>query len=96
MNSNNTSEKTVVKLPRSWAWDIGRRSDFRKEWVGMPEYEQTDERPIQKIIVSFLTREDVDTFARLLNCPVTIKTKSLWFPYRHKEVKINLAYVDEE
>lgn len=54
--------------------------DWRKHWVGMPEYEQTNNNPYKKIIVTFRNKSDYDSFAELLKQKLTDKTKSIWYP----------------
>jgi len=54
--------------------------DWEKEWQGMPEFKRFDNRPFQKIIVHFKTREDVKEFARLIGQRLTVDTDTIWFP----------------
>lgn len=55
---------------------------WRSEWVGMPEFVMGNTEPVQKITVSFETREDVEEFASRLGVRVTGRTDSIWFPER--------------
>lgn len=69
--------------------------DPQKEWVGMPEFISEDRKPIQKIIVNFESREDVERFAQLTGQRLTTKTDSMWFPPKpFDKVKLR-RYVDE-
>ena len=70
--------------------------DWRKEWVGMPEFNQKDKQPVQKIVVNFETHEDVQEFAKLTGYTLTNKSKTIWFPYKAKECKTDRAYVNAE
>ena len=65
-----------------------------KEWKNMPEFVQEDKAPIQKIVVSFETYDDVLKFAELLGFKPTEKTKSIWFPIKEKDKPREYAYVD--
>lgn len=65
-------------------------------WEGMPEFVQEDRQPLQKIVVNFATREDVDAFAELIGAKFTPKSKSVWFPFRPRDVMTHTAYVDAE
>jgi len=51
----------------------------------MPDFTQEDLQPIQQIIVSFKTREDVRKFGELINKKLTPQTKSVWFPENDRE-----------
>jgi len=70
-------------------------SKWKKEWVGMPEFIQEDLEPVQQIIVSFATREDVKDFAKLIKQNLTHKSNSIWFPKVETFESIKYLYVDE-
>lgn len=53
---------------------------WRKEWVGMPEFDHEDLSPWKQIIVSFASRGDMLEFGKLVGQTVTPNTRSLWFP----------------
>ena len=55
-------------------------NDPNKEWGGMPEYENNYIGPWQSIVVHFQTPDDAMEFAKLINQPITEKTKTFWFP----------------
>lgn len=70
-----------------------------KEWVDMPEFLSEDRRPIQQIIVSFNSYDDVKKFANLIGIEVTPKTKSTYYPPRMRdtgEVYISKYWNDEK
>ena len=72
--------------------------DFNKwkdEWQDMPEFIQDDLKPMQQIIVSFETKEDVKAFSDLVGQKLTYKTKSIWFPMQQKEKPSNFIYTNE-
>jgi len=54
--------------------------DHKKEWDGMPEFDQGDAGPYRTILVHFFDQEGVNKFANLMNHPITGKTKYTWFP----------------
>lgn len=62
----------------------GASDDWRKEWVGMPEFIQEQERPYSKIIVRIADEETLQRFAELIGQPLTPLTKSIWFPKRER------------
>ena len=51
-------------------------------WKSMPEFSQEDLQPIQQIIVSFKTREEVQEFAKLVEQPLTPQSKSPSFHFK--------------
>ena len=65
------------------------------EWKDMPEYIQEDLQAKYQIIVSFYTEEDIKKFAKLINQPLTTKTRSFWFPKAIIESCKNKSYTDE-
>lgn len=54
--------------------------DPSKEWDGMPEYDNEDQRSARQIVVHFKNNDDVDEFARRIGQSLTEKTKSIWYP----------------
>lgn len=55
---------------------------WRKEWQGMPEFENEDNRPFQKIILNFKTKADVDAFFQLIGKKPSYECDNLWFPIK--------------
>ena len=55
-------------------------NDWENHWVGMPEFVQEDNPPYKKIIMNFRSKEDYDSFAKLIDQKLTEKTKSIWYP----------------
>lgn len=54
--------------------------DARKEWGGMPSFEQADKTSAYQCVVHFKTLEDMQEFARRIEQPMTERTRSVWFP----------------
>lgn len=71
------------------------RKEWEKHWVGMPEFVQEDNPPYKKIIVSFRTKEDFDEFCKLIDQPMTEKTKSIWHPKLDREENSLLRWIEE-
>ena len=71
-------EETFGKLPI--ASPDAEDKEWKKHWVGMPEFEQKNNPPYKQLIISFRTEEDYREFAKLIEQPLTMKTKSTWFP----------------
>ena len=67
--------------------------DAAAEWVGMPDYEPST-LP-KKIIVSFKNDQDREAFGKILNIPLTEKTKSVWYPHKEQDDTKNVEFTDE-
>lgn len=70
-------------------------SEWRKEWVDMPEFTQEKQEPFSKIIVRFETEEDLNEFSELIGQKLTPKTKSIWHPKLIRGEHSHLVWVDE-
>lgn len=53
---------------------------WKEHWQGMPEFVQEDLEPFKTIYVHVETLEDLRAFADLVKQPITMKTKSVWYP----------------
>tara|TARA_R100000963_G_C4642859_1_gene106533 strand:+ start:394 stop:648 length:255 start_codon:yes stop_codon:yes gene_type:complete len=73
-------------------FEFGDDYDWRKEWIGMPEYRQENKEAIQSIVVHFETYEDMKQFGDLIGKNITQKTKGVFYPVVKPVKKI---YVDE-
>jgi len=70
--------------------------DKHSEWVGMPEFVQEKKEPYKELIVRFETEEDYKEFQQLIGQQLTVKTKSIWHPFKshwglEKKVYKNVA-----
>lgn len=54
--------------------------DPNKEWEGMPKFEQEGTEFYKMLIIRFLTKEDYDSFSKIIGQKITEKTKSIWYP----------------
>lgn len=70
--------------------------DANEEWTGMPEFDQQDKEALQKIVLNFKTREDVEAFAKLIEQPISEKTRSLWYPKVEIERLMDKRYRRED
>jgi hypothetical protein len=69
--------------------------EWRREWVGMPEFVQPEVRPFAQIVVRFTSQEGLDEFSRRIEQKCTLRTKSLWFPPVPRGVDSGKHYVEE-
>jgi hypothetical protein len=58
--------------------------DWKKEWVGMPEFIQLDKESKKSVIIHFENWEDMEAFAKLVGREITPSTKSFFFPVKKK------------
>lgn len=72
------------------------KEDYEKEWQEMPEFHQEDLGPWKQIIVSFKNWEDLQDFSKLLDQPITMKTKSLWYPEAKIDRLMDKRWITEE
>jgi hypothetical protein len=68
---------------------------WKKHWIGMPEYEQEDNPPYKKIIISFRTKEDYEEFAKLIGQNLSDKTKSIWHPKLDRDANSLRRWIEE-
>jgi len=62
----------------------------------MPEYEANNLAPYKTLYVHFRNPQDFQLFKRVVQQPLFVTTKSIWFPEKKRAVLKNLAYTDEE
>jgi len=76
--------------------DFENTEEWKKEWVGMPEFIQNDsDKPFTQIIIRFKNQQDFKEFSNLINQNLTKKTKSIWFPQIERGLSANKLYVNE-
>ena len=68
---------------------------WRDHWNGMPEYEQENNQPFKKLIVSFRTEEDYIEFSKLIDQHMTNKTKSIWHPKLDRTANSLLRWIED-
>lgn len=56
------------------------KGENKKDWEGMPEFDQDDKTSFRKLTVHFRNAEDTADFFRLINQSDTGFTKSTWHP----------------
>ena len=70
--------------------------DWKKEWEGMPDYDQPDLPPFRTIKVHFERQEDVDRFAEIIAQQITPDKKYVWFPKKEQKCWADKQYIDAE
>lgn len=64
----------------------GSGIDPTTEWQGMPEFVQPDKSSYHSIVVHFKSEMDIEKFINIVNQPISLKTKFIWFPARNADV----------
>jgi len=77
--------------------NIDLDEDWKKEWVGMPEYEASDLTSYASIIVHFRNRQDMEAFSQLIKQPLKANGMriSVWFPKMEHRKTSHLRWEDE-
>lgn len=65
----------------------GEKIDPAAEWENMPEFENDDAMGIKTLKVHFQTEDDLREFANLVEQPVNMNTRYIWYP---KQEDLNL------
>jgi hypothetical protein len=65
-------------------------------WVGMPEFEQNEQKPYKTLYVHFRTKEDYKNFADTICQICTDKTKSIWHPKNEVTKNSLLRWVEDD
>lgn len=65
------------------------------EWKEMPEFVSEDKTGFKDLIIHFDTENDLKTFAALLEQPITIQTKSIWYPFQPNRKAKGIEWVSE-
>ena len=68
--------------------------DEYPEWVGMPEFVQEKKEPYKELVIRFESEKDYKDFQNLIKQKLTIKTKSIWFPFKSHWGLEKKVYVD--
>lgn len=73
---------------------VKNKEGWEDEWQGMPEFNQNDLQPHATIIVHFHSKEGMEKFSKLVEQPITYKTRSIWFPKAEIGTIADKRYVD--
>jgi hypothetical protein len=70
--------------------------DWIKEWQDMPEFIQSKtEKEYHKVTIRFANKEDLESFAKLIDQTITNKTKAIWYPKIERGLNANKLYINE-
>jgi hypothetical protein len=61
-----------------------QQAEYEKHWQDMPEFRNNPPEPFGRVSVLFARREDMELFAKLIEQPITPRTKAVWFPAKPK------------
>jgi len=72
------------------------RHIWEKYWVGMPEFQQEENPPFKRLVISFRTEDDYKEFAKVIGQNLTDKSKSIWYPKLEIEDNSLCRWIDEQ
>jgi hypothetical protein len=68
--------------------------EWKKHWVGMPEFKQEENPAYKTIYVHFRNEEDYKEFSKLIDQSLTDKTKSIWHPKLDREANALRRWIE--
>jgi len=69
--------------------------DKYPDWVGMPEFDQQEKKPFKELMIRFENLKDYEDFQNKIGQVLTVKTKSIWHPFKSHWGLNRMVYVDE-
>jgi len=72
-----------------------RNDDWKKHWVGMPEYVQENNPAHKSITVKFRSQTDYDTFSQRIGQELSDKTNAIWHPKLTRTPNFLLRWIEE-
>ena len=61
-------------------------------WKGLPEFENENDPNFKSVILHFKTEEDLESYSELTGQKITEKTRSIYYPPRENEDKMDKVY----
>jgi hypothetical protein len=75
---------------------IDENEEWKKHWIGMPEFSQEKNPPFKKIYLNFRNQEDYDAFSKLINQNLSEKTKSIWYPKLERDENTLKRWIESD
>lgn len=72
-----------------------KNPEWEDHWIGMPEFVQEKKEPFKTLIVRFETEQDFLDFQKAIDQKMTIKTKSIWHPFKSHWGGVKKVWNDE-
>lgn len=70
--------------------------DWKKHWVGMPEFENEAKKAHKSLTIHFRNEEDYQEFSQLVEQPLTRKSKSIWYPALSNYKNSLLRWIEDD
>lgn len=70
--------------------------NWKEIWWGMPEFKMEDATPNYQITMNFMTKDDLEDFAKRLELPITTKSNSAWWPHQKRLKSREYEYVGKQ
>ena len=71
-------------------------TDPAEEWAGMPGFDQDEQLAFHTIQVHLVNAKARKDFAKLIDQPITEKTKFIWYPQQEPEKTAHLKIISDE
>ena len=82
-------------MPNNTLFDESEKEPEATDWEDMPEFKQENTGAYRRIIISFMTKEAVEVFEKLVQQRITDKTKSIWYPPKEKNDTL-MMWIDND
>ena len=71
-------KRPTREAPQTALFDV--EPDWRGDWWGMPEFTMEDAGPMRRVVVNFITADDVTEFCERLGMRLSSGADSMWYP----------------
>ena len=68
--------------------------EWKKLWVGMPEYKQEENEPYFKITMKFRDAEAYESFGKLISQNLSVDTTSIWYPKLDRDANARKRWIE--
>ena len=69
--------------------------EWEKLWKEMPEFKQKKLKPYKQVILSFVSKKDMEDFSKLIQQKITEDTKYVIFPKQKMDSFFDNIYISE-
>lgn len=76
--------------------DVDYNEKWQLHWKEMPEFIQEENNPYRSVTLKFKTKDDYVAFAKLIDQPLSDKTKAIWYPKLERTKNFLLRWRTDE
>ena len=74
---------------------VDDQEEWKQHWKDMPEFVNEENQPYKMIRVRFRTEEDYKEFSKMIDQPLSPKTKSIWHPALDRVGNSLMRWIEE-